>query len=98
MDGSDYTRIDYASLHGGTGWFNGDFNYDGTVNGSDYTLIDNAFNSRLRALLLNLPSRQQSTVSRFQTLLAFQSRQLLGIASVACLALLGRRLPRRQAK
>ena len=25
------------------GWFNGDFNYDGTINGSDYTLIDNAF-------------------------------------------------------
>jgi hypothetical protein len=29
-----------------TGWQNGDFNYDGAVNGSDYTLIDNAFNSQ----------------------------------------------------
>ena len=29
-----------------TGWFNGDFNYDGVVNGSDYTLIDNAFNTQ----------------------------------------------------
>jgi hypothetical protein len=29
-----------------TGWYNGDFNYDGTVNGSDYTLLDNAFNAQ----------------------------------------------------
>jgi len=29
-----------------TGWYNGDFNYDGVVNGDDYTLIDNAFNSQ----------------------------------------------------
>jgi len=29
-----------------TGWLNGDFNYDGAINGSDYTLIDNAFNTQ----------------------------------------------------
>ena len=29
-----------------SGWQNGDFNYDGTVDASDYTLIDNAFNSQ----------------------------------------------------
>ena len=29
-----------------TGWANGDFNYDAQVNGTDYTLIDNAFNTQ----------------------------------------------------
>ncbi len=33
-----------------TGWANGDFNYDGTVDGGDYTLIDNAFNTQGSAL------------------------------------------------
>jgi hypothetical protein len=28
----------------------GDFNYDGMVNGSDYTLIDNAFNQQSASL------------------------------------------------
>lgn len=28
-----------------TGWCNGDFNCDGVVDGSDYTLIDDAFNT-----------------------------------------------------
>jgi autotransporter-associated beta strand protein len=43
---ADYAQIDAGFLsHGGlTGWQNGDFNYDGVINGSDYTLIDNAFN------------------------------------------------------
>jgi len=27
-----------------TGWSNGDFNYDGVVDGSDFALIDNTFN------------------------------------------------------
>jgi hypothetical protein len=31
----------YNSL---SGWSNGDFNYDGAVDGSDFSLIDNAFN------------------------------------------------------
>ena len=41
VDGSDYSRIDFAytsdlaqpGLY--TGWSNGDFNYDGGINGSD---------------------------------------------------------------
>ena len=33
-----------------TGWFNGDFNYDGVVDGSDYALADNAFNQQTAAL------------------------------------------------
>ena len=38
--------IDNGYLNHLTGWYNGDFNYDGVVDGSDYTLIDNAFNSQ----------------------------------------------------
>ena len=41
---ADYTRIDAGWVNGLTGWVNGDFNYDGTVDGSDYALMDNAFN------------------------------------------------------
>ncbi len=29
-----------------TGWYNGDFNYDGVINGSDYTLIDHSCNQQ----------------------------------------------------
>jgi hypothetical protein len=29
-----------------TGWYNGDFNYDGVINGDDYTLIENAFSTQ----------------------------------------------------
>ncbi len=42
----DYTRIDIAYLNHLTGWSNGDFNLDGVVDGSDYTLIDNTFNTQ----------------------------------------------------
>ncbi len=37
-----------------TGWYNGDFNYDGTVDASDYTLIDNAFNLQTAPLSASL--------------------------------------------
>ena len=33
-----------VSIFAASGWSNGDFNYDGVVDGSDYSLIDNAFN------------------------------------------------------
>ena len=36
----------YAAAGALTGWYNGDFNYDGVIDGSDYTLIDNAFNNQ----------------------------------------------------
>jgi len=51
VNGTDYSRIDNAFLTNKnasnpqlTGWFNGGFNYDGVIDGSDYTLIDNSFN------------------------------------------------------
>ena len=44
VTGSDYQQIDMGfGLHL-TGWQNGDFNYDGVVDGSDFSLIDNTFN------------------------------------------------------
>ena len=48
---ADYIQIDngFDSQTGPnplTGWFNGDFNYDGVINGDDFTLIDNAFNGQ----------------------------------------------------
>jgi hypothetical protein len=43
---ADYLQIDNGFQNGLTGWNNGDFNYDGVINGDDYTLIDNAFNSQ----------------------------------------------------
>ena len=45
MNAADYAR-DRRRLRRShaTGWANGDFNYDAAVDGSDYTLMDNAFN------------------------------------------------------
>ncbi len=44
-----------------TGWYNGDFNYDGKVDASDYTLIDNAFNTQ--AAPLTTPSGVVATAT-----------------------------------
>jgi hypothetical protein len=54
VDATDYSRLDSGLLLQSTGqstgqfsgWYNGDFNLDGVINGSDYTLADNAFNSQ----------------------------------------------------
>jgi hypothetical protein len=47
---ADYSRVDFGYLTNQTGWSNGDFNYDNATNGSDYTLLDNAFNSQTTPL------------------------------------------------
>ena len=51
MQSTDRTTpaIDNGFVNHLTGWFNGDFNYDGVVDGSDYALIDNAFNRQTTA-------------------------------------------------
>jgi hypothetical protein len=43
---ADHTDVDAGFISEGrlTGWANGDFDYDDAIDGSDYTLIDNAFN------------------------------------------------------
>ena len=47
VDGSDYARLDagLASKNVLTGWANGDFNYDGIIDGTDVDVLDNAFNN-----------------------------------------------------
>jgi hypothetical protein len=44
-----------------SGWSNGDFNYDGVINGDDYTLIDNAYNSQGSVSLEAVPASQIAT-------------------------------------
>jgi hypothetical protein len=53
VDATDYLMVDNAFNYNQSnqsalisGWANGDFNYDGLINGDDYTLIDNTFNSQ----------------------------------------------------
>jgi hypothetical protein len=45
LDGSvnttDYDRLVNGYDNSLTGWYNGDFNYDGVINGSDFTIYDN---------------------------------------------------------
>ena len=67
VDGTDYGRLDSASLADqsnpttATGWYNGDLNYDGVVDGSDYTLIDNAFNSQGASLAAQIADPGQGS-------------------------------------
>lgn len=44
-----------------SGWSNGDFNYDGVINGDDYTLIDNAYNSQGSVSFEAVPASQIAT-------------------------------------
>jgi hypothetical protein len=48
----DYAQIDNGFNSGLTGWYNGDFNDDGQINGDDYTLIDNTFNMQGPAMAM----------------------------------------------
>ena len=41
MTGDDYSASDFAIfVPDASGWWNGDFNYDGIINGDDYSVID----------------------------------------------------------
>ena len=90
VDGSDYSRIDFAYLANQnspgsyTGWFNGDFNYDGVIDGSDYTLMDNAFNTQ-GASLATAISTAQIAASNVPEPATFS------IACIAAAGMLGRR-------
>ncbi len=55
---ADYLQIDNGFQNGLAGWYNGDFNYDGVINGDDYTLIDNAYNSQGLVSFAALPASQ----------------------------------------
>jgi hypothetical protein len=55
-----------------TGWFNGDFNYDNVVDGSDYTLIDNTYNQQGASLAASvaLPAAQLAKTHRWTAVMA----------------------------
>ncbi len=93
VDGSDYSRVDYAyetnpgNGNSLTGWYNGDFNYDGVIDGSDYTLMDNAFNSQGAALSAQFATATSQIVGTS----AAPEPTTLAAASVVALGLLMRR-------
>jgi autotransporter-associated beta strand protein len=97
VNGSDYSRIDYAYLNNQnasntqlTGWFNGDFNYDGVINGSDYTLIDNAFNTQ-GALIAAEVARPTAEIAGGAGTSAVPEPASLGLLGIGVACLLGRR-------
>ncbi len=61
---ADTSRLDFGFLTQATGWFNGDFNYDGLINGSDYTLYDNAFNNQGAAFAGQIAAPVSEPVAR----------------------------------
>ena len=70
-----------------TGWFNGDFNYDGVINGSDYTLIDNAFNTQGAQLAAQIAS----PTAEIAAISAVPEPTTLGLLGMSAIAVLGRR-------
>ena len=74
VDSSDYIAIDNGFNNQLTGWNNGDFNYDGMINGDDYALIV-AYNSQGGVSL--------ATVSTQPTeMIAIDTAQMAGSAAV----------------
>src|SRR5688500_19472566 len=55
----DYTQIDTGFAFLSTGWVNGDFNYDGVIDGNDYTIIDTNF--AFQGPQLGAPADRKST-------------------------------------
>jgi autotransporter-associated beta strand protein len=92
VDSADYARIDAGYLSSGslTGWSNGDFNYDGVINGSDYTLIDNAFNSQGVTLAATIAEPTAQLGGSAPTS-AVPEPATIGILGIGVVALLGRR-------
>jgi subtilase family serine protease len=46
VNGADYQLIDVGFHTGQGNWMNGNFNYDSSIDGSDFTLIDNDYNEQ----------------------------------------------------
>jgi hypothetical protein len=94
----DYSRIDNAYLadrtHPGeyTGWYNGDFNYDGVIDGSDYTLIDNAFNTQGAQLSIEIASATAQIAGSAAT--GVPEPATLGLIGIASLGMLSQRRQR----
>jgi len=73
-----------------SGWQNGDFNYDGVVNGSDYTLIDNAFNSQGTQIAAEIATPTAQIAGSGATS-AVPEPTTLGLLGIGAISLLGRR-------
>jgi len=89
-----------AANPGGTaipdvGWYNGDFNYDGVVDGSDYTLMDNAFNSQTIQILDQIAGSNAVVSDQISGgasgTSAVPEPASLGLLGIGALGLLGRR-------
>jgi hypothetical protein len=98
VDGTDYTRIDYAYLNNEnsnaaplTGWYNGDFNYDGFINGSDYTLMDNAFNTQGSQFTSEIAGPDVTVAAQIAGVSAVPEPAITGFFPGCVIALLGRR-------
>ena len=78
-----------------SGWSNGDFNYDGVVNGLDYALIDNTFNQLVAnpslARPLDLEAAASNLIASPAASSAVPEPTTLGLLGIGAIGLLGRR-------
>jgi len=74
-----------------TGWYNGDFNYDGFINGSDYTLMDNAFNTQGSQFTSEIAGPDVTVAAQIAGVSAVPEPAITGFLPGCVIALLGRR-------
>ena len=86
VNAADFTRLDAGAVMGRTGWANGDFNYDGVVDGSDYALADNAFNQQMGQFAAPASALAGSVVASPAALVAGGASAVPEPTSVALLA------------
>jgi GH43 family beta-xylosidase len=94
----DYTRLDRGFARGLSGWGNGDFDYNGTVNAADYFLIDTVFGVQNGSLTPEfLAGRQAQFGDAYVATLVATVPEPAGTALVAvagaCVLSRGRRRP-----
>ena len=70
---------------------NGDFNYDGAINGSDYTLIDNAFNSQGSVSFAGVSAGPAEMIATNTDQIAEPEPGTLSLITIGAIGLLNRR-------
>jgi hypothetical protein len=78
-----------------TGWANGDFNYDGVIDGSDYTLIDNAFNTQGSQINGTSASLVAKTTEQIAVTASVPEPTISGLLTLSLIGTLRRRVARR---
>jgi hypothetical protein len=78
-----------------TGWANGDFNYDGVIDGSDYTLIDNAFNTQGSQINGTSASLVAKTTEQIAVTASVPEPTISGLLTLTLIGTLRRRVARR---